>query len=119
MFRPGNSTYVADYRIAVIGKSMALVAEDAVVNTLPDDVELRLWEGHPGRVMSVDAEVVPPEYTVLFIGGPLLQCVVGAPGLDGTDESTYHARRARVENGRHPLRDETIPDGMIDTSDLP
>ena len=96
MFRPRSSTYVADYRIAVIGKGMAFVAQDAVVNTLPDDVDLSLWEGHPGRVMSVDTEVVPPECTVLFIGGPLLQCVVGAPGLDRTDESTHHARRARA-----------------------
>lgn len=74
---------------------------DLVAYTGPDDEELLLWHGQPGRV--VDATLHPHEVTVSFVNGPSL-CLPPAE-VERLDPATYRERVHRVLRLEHPVRD--------------
>lgn len=81
----------------------ALRAGDAV-EFLGEDLVLRVYRGHPGRV--VDVEAMPSEVSVSFVNGPSLAC--SPEEVRQLAEADYVSRGRRLVSLLHPLEDRAV-----------
>lgn len=75
------------------------------VEYLGEDSVLRLYCGHPGRVVDVDA--MPSEVSVSFVNGPSLACSPDEVRL--LPDPDYVSRGRRLVRLQHPLEDRAVP----------
>jgi hypothetical protein len=71
----------------------------------PDDLDARIYEGHPGRV--IDLGQYPSEVSVGFVNGP--SWCLPPDRLRPLSEAKYLERGRRLVALTHPLRDAAIP----------
>lgn len=71
---------------------------DRICYSGPDDADLQIWHGHPGRV--IDAHQLPHALTVTLVNGPSLDLPVGEVQLLSRDD--YARRIRRVLSLHHP-----------------
>lgn len=89
--------------------------QDSVEYVGDDDGVLRIYRGHPGRV--VDTGLWPNEVAVAFVNGPSLYLAAGEARI--LPELDYLTRGRRLVALTHPLEDRPVPRFNADGEEWP